>query len=445
MKWFWTCIVLFNSLAYSSQNSSVSNASSIQFPFKLAISSLEDITNSAIKGVIYKDSLYTDNQNDQLKCTVWKDGNILITSVKNNVLKIDVPLKVWIEKGIGAFGAYTYQSTEFKLVMSFHLVYTFAPNWKLTTKTLKNGYTWTQKPSLNFASVKVPITPIVEKILESKQAEYANLIDMQIAKNIQLKNYMVDFWNAMKKPQKISEEYNTWLAIVPNKIEAHPFIQDKTHIKSAFKVYVQILSCIGSDSLIQTPLVKDIPALVYRDFQVDSFQLYTFVTIPYSEATQIAQKKFINQNFSFNEGKYTITVTDINLYSIDNKLMIETSIVGSFKGKIYIHGDIYYDATKNAMRMRNLEFDMKTKNILHKAATWIFNRKIEKNFEENFEMPVAELLNTSLQATHQALNRKQNGIAMKGNMWQLIPTEIICDTNAIILTILGKGRLTIEK
>jgi hypothetical protein len=84
--------------------------SSLQFPFKLSIKKIEQTTNQAIKGIIYKDSLYTDDQNDQMKCTVWKDGEIKLSSIKNNVLKIDVPLKVWIEKGIGAFGAYTYKS-----------------------------------------------------------------------------------------------------------------------------------------------------------------------------------------------------------------------------------------------------------------------------------------------------------------------------------------------
>ena len=173
------------SFCMQSQDTVLTHISSLQFPFKLSIKKLEQTANQAIKGIIYKDSLYTD---DQMKCTVWKDDEIKLSSIKNNVLRVDLPLKVWIEKGIGALGAYTYKSSEFKLTMSFHLVYSVSNDWKLITKTFKNGYTWTQKPSLNFVTIQLPITPLVEKILDKKQGDYAKLIDDQISKNLKLKD-----------------------------------------------------------------------------------------------------------------------------------------------------------------------------------------------------------------------------------------------------------------
>jgi hypothetical protein len=438
-------ILLFLSQSALSQTETAIHTSSLQFPFKLSIKKIEETTNQAIKGIIYKDSLYTDEDNDQLKCTVWKDGEIRLSSVKNNVLKVDVPLKVWIDKGLGALGVYTYKNTEFRLVMSFHLVYNITKDWKLTTKTLKNSYTWTQKPSLNFVSLQVPITPIVEKILDKKQGEYANLIDEQIAKNLDLKTQIIDVWNLMKEPQKVSDDYNTWLAIIPQNIEALPFTQDAAHIKSAFKVNIKVVSSIGFDSSLKTPLVKDVPPLNYKLFNYDSFSLNTLVTIPYPEATRIAKKKFINQDFSFNEDKYKVTVNDIVLYASNNQLVIETDLSGSFNGKVFIQGDIYYDEVKRIVKMRNLEFDMKTKNLLHKAATWLFNGKIERNLQENFEMPVSELLDYCLTSTNQALNRNQNGFKMSGKVWTLSPMSLVCNEKNIILTLVAKGTLAVEK
>jgi len=438
-------ILLFLSQSALSQTETVIQTSSLQFPFKLSIKKIEETTNQAIKGIIYKDSLYTDEDNDQLKCTVWKDGEIRLSSVKNNVLKVDVPLKVWIDKGLGALGVYTYKNTEFRLVMSFHLVYNITKDWKLTTKTLKNSYTWTQKPSLNFVSLQVPITPIVEKILDKKQGEYASLIDEQIAKNLDLKTQIIDVWNLMKEPQKVSDDYNTWLAIIPQNIEALPFTQDAAHIKSAFKVNIKVVSSIGFDSSLKTPLVKDVPPLNYKLFNYDSFSLNTLVTIPYPEATSIAKKKFINQDFSFNEDKYKVTVNDIVLYASNNQLVIETDLTGSFNGKVFIQGDIYYDQVKRIVKMRNLEFDMKTKNLLHKAATWLFNGKIERNLEENFEMPVSELLEYCLTSTNQALNRNQNGFKMSGKVWTLSPMSLVCNEKKIVLTLVAKGTLAVEK
>jgi len=168
------------------------------------------------------------------------------------------------------------------------------------------------------------------------------------------------------------------------------------------------------------------------------------VTIPYEEASQIARKKFIDQTFRFNEGKYSLTIHNISLYSRNGQLLIETDMTGSFKGKVYIHGDIYYQADKRTVRMRNLVFDMKTKNMLHKAATWLFNGKIERNLEENFEMPIGELLDYCSQSTDQALNRSQNGMQLTGKLSQLTPTLLSCKENSILLILLAKGKLAIE-
>ena len=432
------------SFCIRAQDTVLTQISSLQFPFRLSIKKIEQTTNQAIKGIIYKDSLYTDDQNDQMKCTVWKDGDIKLSTVKNNVLKIDVPLKVWIEKGIGAFGAYTYKSSEFKLTMSFHLIYNVSNDWKLITKTLKNGYVWTQKPSLNFVSLQLPITPIVEKILDSKQGEYAKLIDDQIDKHVNLKDDMIKVWNQLKEPQKVSDDYNTWLAIVPQTILASPFTQDDNYIKSSFHLKALVRSCIGSDSTLKTPVTNQLPPLIYKNFAADSFKLYTMVTIPYSEASQIAQKKFVDQEFNFNEGKYKVTIHNIALYSQQGMLMIETDMTGSFKGKTFIQGELYYQADKRIVKMRNLVFDMKTKNIFHKAASWLFNGKIERNLEENFEMPVGELLDYCSQSTDQALNRNQNGLRLSGKLNQLTPTHLSSKDSSILLILLATGQLAVE-
>lgn len=428
-----------------SQDTTISRISSVQFPFRIGIKSLEECANQVIKGIIYKDSLYTDDHNDQLKSIVWKDGNIRFSPVQNNVLKIDIPLKVWIEKGIGALGAYTYKNIEFKLIMSFHLVYSISPEWKLKTKTLKNGYIWVQKPSLNFGTIHVPITPLVERILDKKQSEYATLIDGQISKSIDLKANMMDVWNTMKVPQKVSEEYNTWLAIIPYQVEAKPFVQDDRYIQSAFKLDVAILSSIGSDSSLRTPTVKDIPNFSYQNFQTDSFRLLTFVTLPYSELNQIAQKKFINQEYSFQEGKYRIRMNTISLSSNLDKLMIESDLTGSFNGKVRILGEVYFNETNRTIRLRQLEFDLKTKNILHKVANWLFNRKIERNLEDNFEMPIGDILDYCHTNTNKTLNRRQNGFSTSGKIWYIAPIGFKCDTNQLLLTLETRGLFSIEK
>ena len=78
--------------------------SSISVPISLPISEIQRLTNQSITGTLYEDQSYENNNNDQLKTKVEKDGEIMMKALTNNRLLFSVPLKIWAEKGIGTLG-----------------------------------------------------------------------------------------------------------------------------------------------------------------------------------------------------------------------------------------------------------------------------------------------------------------------------------------------------
>ena len=105
--------------------------SSITMPIKIPLSEIGDIINNSVQNLIFEDNSYTDNNNDQFKVKVWKTRPIrLVGGTKQNLL-IEVPLKIWAEKGIGSLGVYTYQNTTFETVMYFSTQIIFNNNWMM--------------------------------------------------------------------------------------------------------------------------------------------------------------------------------------------------------------------------------------------------------------------------------------------------------------------------
>ena len=96
--------------------------SSISVPISLPISEVQRLTNQSITGTLYEDQSYENNDNDQLKTKVEKDGEIMMKALTNNRLLFSVPLKIWAEKGIGTLGLYSYQETQFRVVMNFYFI-----------------------------------------------------------------------------------------------------------------------------------------------------------------------------------------------------------------------------------------------------------------------------------------------------------------------------------
>ena len=159
-------------------------------PVKIPLSEIGNLINGSVKHLIFEDDSYTDNNNDQFKVKVWKTRPIrLVGGTKQNLL-IEVPLKIWAEKGIGTLGIYTYQNTTFETVMYFNTQLTFNNNWTVTTKTSPMGYKWVTKPVLDYGKIKVPITSLVESSLTKQQADFCKTMDEMMTSQLNFQKYL---------------------------------------------------------------------------------------------------------------------------------------------------------------------------------------------------------------------------------------------------------------
>ena len=196
--------------------------SSISVPISLPISEIQRLTNQSITGTLYEDQSYENNDNDQLKTKVEKDGEIVMKALTNNRLLFSVPLKIWAEKGIGTLGLYSYQETQFRVVMNFISSVEFLQNWQVKTTTSTAGFVWKEKPVLDFGKIKFPLASVIEKILVKQQKDFTTVIDAQIQQKMNLQPYSRKVWNNFSEPMKISDEYNTWLKITPQTVKMSP-------------------------------------------------------------------------------------------------------------------------------------------------------------------------------------------------------------------------------
>lgn len=434
-------ILVFQQVIYA-QDTSLSIISNIGFPLRIQIQSLENLANNSLKGVLYLDSSYANDNDDQLKCTVWKDGSIRLTSLVNNTIRLDLPLKVWIEKRVGSLGIYTQKSTEFKLTMTFLLRYSISKDWILVTHTTANGYKWSQKPELQFGALTLPITPIVEKILDRKQQSYTSLIDKQISKAIDLKKDISTVWNQVQYPRLISEEYRTWLKITPLSISSSPIHQDKNTISSNYHLKVNVETIIG-DTPAMNPILSHLPMLKIVNEIQDTFHIYTCVTIPTSEINTVANKRFLGQIFFFQDSQYQMRINHLQISSLDQLLKFNTDISGSYNGMITLQGKPFFTLDNN-IQLAQLEFDLKTKNIVHNVAKWLFHGKIEKAISENFKIETQSIFIQAQTNLEEALNQSFNGIQCRGKLFEFTPQSVIAKDSNIFITIKAKGKLSME-
>jgi hypothetical protein len=244
----------------------------------------------------------------------------------------------------------------------------------------------------------------------------STIIDQQAKEQLNFKPMATDLWNEYSKPSLISEEYKAWMLTVPQKIYATPLSIQNNKIYG--KLGFDLLSHVYvADSMRPSPPVNQIPNLTFLSKIKDTFSLKTQTYIPYNQATAIARRLFVDSTFSFQEGKYQVIVKDIEMYYEEGKMVFKNTLTGSFNGIVYIQGIPYYDSISQKIKLQNIDFQLKTKNLLQKTVAWLFEGKIERKIESNFEMEMTPYIEKSKKETLYALNKEyRKGFFIKGNV-----------------------------
>lgn len=446
-------LFLFFSLNFSAQqigdDSSISFynfpkiKSSITMPVKIPLSEIGNIINNSVPDLVFQDDSYTDNDNDQFKVKVWKTRPIrLVGGTKQNLL-IEVPLKIWAEKGIGTFGFYNYQNTTFETVMYFNTQLTFNNNWTMVTKTTPMGFKWVTKPVLDYGKIKVPITSFVESSLKKQQADFCKTIDDMMLTQLNFQQYAIMAWNQFSQPFSISEDYNTWLKITPISVNITPLIFYGNRIDANIGIETFSETFSGQKPN-PSPLIKTIANFNSVQNLPQKFLLQTTANIPFTEATAIAEKMFLGKEFDFREGKSKIKITSINVSNEGDKIIIKAGTEGTVEGISYISGIPVYNEIKRKIVLSDTKYKLKTSNILYKAATLLFQRKIVKMIEEEYGIPTAELEDSAKKSIEETFNKEYyKGLKMQGKVFRLTPSKIILNPVGITAVIDTEAQLTL--
>ena len=416
--------------------------SSVSIPVNLPISEIQRLVNQQITGVLYEDQDFENNNSDQLKTKVEKDGNIAIKALTNNRLMFSVPLKIWAEKGFGTLGVYTYQETNFKVVMNFISNLDFQQNWSLKTNTTTAGFVWKEKPVLDFGKVKIPLTSIIEGVLIKQQKEFTSVIDTQIQQKMNMQPYLVMAWNQFAAPIQVTEEYNTWLKITPQTVKMSPLEVYADKIKSTISVDLFSETFTGIKPA-ANPLVKNIPNYIPAQNLGNNFIMKTTANIPFTEVNAIAKKQFQGKEFDMEKSK--IKVEDIKIYPENDLVVIEIITSGKVNGTSLIKGNLVYDAAKHKIGFTKTDFRLKTKNILQKLASSLFEGKIVRMIEQDYGIPLLDIENSSKKSIEESFNKEyQKGLKLQGKVLNLKPTQFLVNSEYITTVIDINANLSLK-
>ncbi|MFC5408719.1 DUF4403 family protein [Larkinella bovis] len=417
--------------------------STVNIPVSIALADVERQINSQVTGLIYEDNSLTDNDNDQFMTKVWKRAPIHVTA-QDSLFFFQVPLRIWAKAGLKVLGFTQYQETEFEINLKFATRFSIDKDWTAHTQTSAQGYEWVKKPALKIAGFEIPVTSIVGRMIDKNLDKVTKTLDDQVRKEIDLRTPVLKAWNTVRQPYLLSEKYRTWLLIVPKRIIMVPFRFEKGAIRSTIGIEGYTLTQTGAKPDVH-PAVT-IPELSVSKEISNQFRIGLLSEATYAEAARLVSDEFIGKTYEFRDGRYKITIRHLDLYGQNTNLIIKATLEGSINGAIYLRGQPFYDAQTRTISLRDLQYDLDTKNILYKTASWLLQGSFARTLEKQLTIPVGNQIDEVKKTLQERLTNNQvtKGVVINGKLEQVTPDQVYLTQESMLAVVYASGKIDLK-
>ena len=223
---------------------------------------------------------------------------------------------------------------------------------------------------------------------------------------VDLKPQVQQLWN------KLDVSYNLyglgWLKINPQKIKLTRLYGRNDSLNILLGMTAKPVISFEKSADIMT-LVPNIDNSVSKP----GFNIFLDAVLNYDSLSNIINAQLKGKEFDLSKGKSKkiLVVEDCRLYGAGNeKLIIKMSFSGSNSGIAYFTGKPFYDAGKKIIEVRDIDFDVKTKNLLLKSADWLFNKRITNEITRVSKFDLSNYIDTA----KILINRQLNAEWIKG-------------------------------
>jgi hypothetical protein len=170
------------------------------------------------------------------------------------------------------------------------------------------------------------------------------------------------------------------------------------------------------------------------------------VNFSFDSLTQLIRAEFVGKSFDVKRKK--IKVEDLYISgSKDNQLVLKTQISGSKKGTIYLLASPVLNDSLHQIDFNNVSFDVHTKNMLLKAAKWIFKTKITEMIEDQASFDYLPLVSDVKKEINTSLNQEVlKDVHLKGNVSEIYLKELFVTPSHLVLRtqLIGQMKLILK-
>jgi hypothetical protein len=158
------------------------------------------------------------------------------------------------------------------------------------------------------------------------------------------------------------------------------------------------------------------------------FNIYLEAALQYDSLSKVLNGYLVNKRFDVSEGlfkKHIIIENTMVSGNEDGNMLIRLDFSGSFEGTVFFTGKPVYNADIKTIEVHEMDYDLRTKNLLLKTAKWLFNNKIISELKKYTSFKMDNYYATAATNLNAWLNREwTKGIKGSGSVKDLTLTSV---------------------
>lgn len=353
----------------------------VNIPLQFSVRELERMLNKQLDTVLYEDNDINDGDDMMVKAEKTEDISLRLDS---NRIAYRVPLDIWVRYDAGIGKVEGTGAVAFELETDYEI----KPSWELETHTEILSYEWLEKPRLKMGLVSIPVGMIADLLIDNFKLTITENIDQQISENLKLDTLVGSAWKKMHEPILVSEEYLAWMMLNPQKISMTPIDIQEDDLRATIMIESEPQLSFGNQP--KDPVIRPLPTFEYTHEVGEEFFIRIGTEISYQEAQRLAQGAIEGERYDY--GKRHVIVEKLELYGEGNKLVVNTTISGTYNGTVSMTGRPVYNANKNSIDIKDLNYTVDSRSFLLKSAGWLLKSKFKNMIENNMDFLLEENL-----------------------------------------------------
>lgn len=178
------------------------------------------------------------------------------------------------------------------------------------------------------------------------------------------------------------------------------------------------------------------------------FSIFLDAVLNYDSLSAIINKELAGKEFSFKKGfikkKFIIDACEIYGGGFE-KLIIKLTFSGTNSGIVYLVGKPVYNNESRTIEVDDIDFDIKSKNVLLGSADWLFDKKITKEIAKNARFELGNYIDTAKTNINTQLNQEwMKGIRSYGDIKDITLIGIYPMQEHLVIRSNCKGELSVK-